>query len=91
MLDALVLPGALIPSLFHLNPGKLAECKAIKTRVAQAVQLVRIVQKMSVSRLSEGLHLTQGPETSILPSPGGGGRSWLGSLSQIPWRAVVKM
>ena len=39
MPDTHVLPGALLPRLFCLNPGELAKHKAIKTKVAQDVQL----------------------------------------------------
>ena len=39
MSDTHLLPGALLPNLFYLNPGELAEHKAIKTKVVQDVPL----------------------------------------------------
>ena len=45
MSDTHLFPGALLPSLFYLNPGELAEHKAIKTKVVQDVPLAWIDQK----------------------------------------------
>lgn len=67
--DTHILPGTWLLNCFFLNPGELAEYKAIKTKMAQDIQLAQIGQKMSISRLSKGLCLTQGLETTP-PLPG---------------------